>query len=220
MVTPEALGAAKAIAAYERTLLANRSPFQRWLRGEERAMSRRELRGARLFFGKAGCVACHTGPALSSWPGAGEEEMFFAVGFRDFDTSHRRIHGTVPDADSRGRGGFTGRAADDYAFKVPQLYNLRDTRVLGHGASFRSVRDVIRYKNAGAGPGDAQNGHGTNVSTMAPLGLDEREIRQLNRFVKRALHDPSLDRYVPAALPSGNCFPVADFRAALDLGCF
>lgn len=222
-VTREALGAALAIAAYERTLLADRAPFQRWLRGERRAMTKRQLRGARLFFGKAGCADCHTGPALSSWPGAPEEELFFAAGFADLDTGHRRVHGTVPDADSRGRGGFTDRAEDDYRFKVPQLYNLRDTRVLGHGASFRSVGDVIRYKNAGiAAPGDAQNGHGTNVdaSLVAPLGLDEEEIVDLTRFVKRALHDPALERYVPSELPSGNCFPVADFESALDLRCY
>ena len=225
LVSAEALGAALAIAAYERTVLANRAPFQRWLRGDRGALRGRELAGAELFFGKAGCVRCHTGPALSSWPDAKEGELFFAVGFADLDTRRRDILGTVGDVDSRGRGGFTDTPADDFKFKVPPLYNLADTRVFGHGASFRSVRDVIRYKNAGiVDPGDAQNGHGTNAidptGLTAPLGLTGREIGDLTRFVERSLHDPDLERYVPDSLPSGNCFPVADFRAATELRCF
>ena len=215
-VSAEALGAAKAIAAFERTLLANRAPFQRWLRGERRAMTLRQLRGARLFFGKAGCVGCHTGPALSSWPDADASEVFFAVGFADLDPRRPRVHGTVPDADSRGRGGFTGDPSDDYKVKVPQLYNVADSRAIGHGASFSSVRQVIRYKNTGV----AQNGHGTNLSSgFVPLGLRGDEITDLTRFVSGALRDPALARYRPATLPSGNCTPVADFRSALQLGC-
>ena len=215
-VTPEALGAAKAIAAFERTLLANRAPFQRWLRGERRAMTVQQLRGARLFFGKAGCVGCHTGPALSTWPDADAERLFFAVGFSDLNPRDRRVHGTVPDADSRGRGGLTDDPGDDYAFKVPQLYNLRDSRALGHGASFTKVRDVVLYKNAGR----AQNGHGTNLAAgFVPLGLNGREIGDLTIFVREALRDRSLSRYRPDELPSGNCLPVADFKSALHLRC-
>src|SRR5690606_22304682 len=55
-----------AIAAYERTLLANQAPFQRFLRGEKGIMSDLQIEGALLFFGKAGGVSCHTGPALNS----------------------------------------------------------------------------------------------------------------------------------------------------------
>jgi cytochrome c peroxidase len=45
------------------------------------------------------------------------------------------------------------------------------------------------------------------------------EIRQLTAFVEEALYDPNLDRYVPDALPSGNCFPVADPLSKQQLGC-
>jgi cytochrome c peroxidase len=48
--------------------------------------------------------------------------MFFAVGFADFDPNNPQITGTVDDESSRGRGGFTGEKADNYKFKVPQLY--------------------------------------------------------------------------------------------------
>jgi len=216
-VTPEALGAAKAIAAYERTILANRAPFQRWLRGRSKAMSVRELRGAILFFDKGNCVACHTGPALSSKVSSSAEEMFFNVGFADLDTSQRSILGTVPEGVSRGRGNFTGNELDDYKFKVPQLYNLKDAKVYGHGASFSTIMQVLKYKNEGV---PQREGTRNLAPEFQPLGLNIAELRALRAFIKTGLHDPYLSRYQPRRLPSGNCFPAADFKSALDLRCW
>ena len=215
-VSLAALGAAKAIAAYERTIIANEAPFQQWLKGDESAMSEQEMRGAYVFFGKANCVACHNGPALSSAVGATAEQVFFAIGFNDFDTSDARIHGTVPDDVSKGRGGFTKQAEDDYKFKVPQLYNLNDSDVFGHGASFTTVRDVVAYKNAAV----KQKVTASNIAAeFVPLGLTEEEIDDLTAFLETGLYDNNLQRYVPASLPSGNCFPVNDATSISDLGC-
>lgn len=209
--------AGKAIAAFERTILANQSPFQLWLKGDDDAMNDQQKRGAILFFGKAACVDCHRGPALSSAVGASESEVFFDIGFNDFDTSSAQIHGSVDDATSRGRGGFTGEDADNFKFKIPQLYNLIDTDVFGHGASFSSVREVIEYKNAGVVQRDE------NISLVdsrfTALGLTEAEMTDLQVFIEDALYDPGLQRYVPFAIPTGNCFPVADGIAIVDLGC-
>ncbi|MFK8031933.1 MAG: cytochrome-c peroxidase [Gammaproteobacteria bacterium] len=209
--------AAKAIAAYERTLLTNRAPFQRWLQGDREAMNEEELRGALLFFGKANCVECHNGPALSSAPGATADAVFMALGFADLDTTDPRVHGTVGDADSRGRGGFTGNPQDDYKFKIPSLYNLADAGFYGHGASFNSVRDVVAYKNAGV-PQKAITSEQLD-SRFQPLGLSDTEIDNLTTFLETALYDAELDRYVPDALPTGNCFPNADTSSIDDLGC-
>jgi len=188
VVTLPALGAAKAIAAYERTILANESPFQRWLKGDDKAMTDSQLRGATLFFDKAGCVGCHTGPALSSVAGASEDEIFFSVGFSDFDLTSSQVH----------------------------VYNLLDTDVLGHGASFKTVRDVIEYKNAGV----AQNAAATNLAPeFKPLGLTVSEIDDLTSFVEAGLYDENLKRYVPESVASGNCFPVNDAQSQIDLGC-
>lgn len=214
-VTPSALGAAKAIAAYERTILANQAPFQRWLQGNENSMSPRQIEGALLFFGKAGCADCHTGPALSSALGADEDDIFFNIGFADFDTTHPQIHGTVTADFSDGRGGFTGVEDDKFKFKIPQLYNLINTEVLGHGASFNSVREVIEYKNAAV----PQVDRGELDPRFVPLGLSEEEITQLTDFVENGLFDNNLARYVPDALESGACFPVADSMAQDDLDC-
>ncbi|MEL6671156.1 MAG: cytochrome c peroxidase [Bacteroidota bacterium] len=206
--TPEQAGLA--IAAYERTLLATEAPFQRWLQGDQDAMSETEKTGAILFFGEAGCVSCHQGPALN-------EMAFYALGMGDLEGNG--IYGTGPDEKTkRGRGGFTGAAEDMYAFKVPQLYNLKDSPFYGHGGTFNSIREVVAYKNAGI----PQVG-GMPASILAadfqPLGLTSEEVDALTIFIERSLYDPSLYRYVPQDLPSGQCFPNNDASSKIDLDC-
>jgi cytochrome c peroxidase len=211
------LNCALAIAAFERTLLANESPFQRWLRGDMRAMSEQEYRGAILFFGKADCVGCHTGPALNSM-------TFHALGMGDLDdAADPRVHleafgGTVPDDVRRGRGGFTGLSVDDYKFKTPQLYNLKDSPHYGHGSTFSTIREIVEYKNAGVSENPRVPPSQLSES-LRPLGLTETEVDDLVAFLEDALYDPYLMRYVPLSLPSGNCTPVNDAQARTDLGC-
>jgi len=189
----------KAIAAFERTVFANQAPFQRWLRGEPDTMNESELAGANLFFGKAGCSACHQGPALSSRIGALENELFFAVGFADFDNNKVAIHGPIEQAARLGRGGFTQNPNQNYQFKVPQLYNLADADVLGHGASFKSIKEVIEYKNRA----EPQNADALNNldNRFQPLHLSIREINELTTFLTTALYDPDLARYAPKQFP-------------------
>lgn len=217
VVTPSALGAAKAIAAYERTVLSNLAPFQKWLKGEQSAMTKQQLRGALLFFGKADCASCHTGPALSSAVGATADEMFFAVGFNDLDPSDPLVHGVVDETTRLGRGGFTGDPSDNYQFKIPPLYNLTDTNVFGHGSSFTSVREVVEYKNAAV----AQNPAAIdNLSEhFVPLGLSDIEVTDLVAFLEEGLYDQWLHRYVPTSVPSDSCITVSDLQSTIDLGC-
>jgi len=98
-----------AIAAYERTLLSNEAPFQRWLRGERDAMTATQKRGAALFFGKANCVSCHKGPALN-------EMAFYALGMPDLDGPG--VYGGVDVPAERGGGGFTTKDVGLYKYKV------------------------------------------------------------------------------------------------------
>lgn len=202
-----------AIAAYERTLLANSAPWQRWLRGSTHAMSDAEKRGAMLFFGKANCVDCHTGPALNSM-------TFHALGMGDLQNgNYGAINVTDDKAEHKGRGGFTGREEDLYKFKVPQLYNLKDSPFYGHGSTFTSVRAVVAYKNAGV----SQNPKVPTAKLspyFKPLNLTDAEIDDLTAFLENALYDPDLARYTPfSGLPSGLCFPNNDPLAQVDQGC-
>lgn len=203
-VTLEKVGLA--IAAYERTLMANRAPFQRWLRGETNAMTDAGKRGAIVFFGKAICEVCHTGPALN-------QVEFYALGMPE-------ISGVVLGDDkdeSLGRGAFLDDPMQNFKFKVPQLYNLVDSPFFGHGGTFRTLREVVEYYN------DAV----TEVPVpedlvpvrFKPLELTEDEINDLVVFLSESLYDPNLARYEPTSLPSGNCTPANDPQARIDLGC-
>ena len=189
----------KAIAAFERTVYANKAPFQRWLRGDTDAMNESELAGANLFFGKAGCSGCHQGPALSSAQGASESDMFFALGLADFDNNKVAIHGHIADEARLGRGGFTQNPSQNYQFKVPQLYNLADADVFGHGASLASIKAVVEYKNKA----EPQNAEAlSNIDfRFQPLNLSIREVNELTTFLTTGLYDPDLARYLPAQLP-------------------
>ena len=205
----------RAIAAFERTILANQAPFQKWLRGDESAMSAREISGAQVFFGEGGCVACHQGPALSSPVGATEDQVFFAIGFSDLDVNE--VIGEIADSVRLGRGGLTGISADNYKFKVPQLYNLADIDVFGHGGSFSSVKEVVEYKNAGVAQNEASI---TNLDyRFAPLNLSPTQIDDLVEFLEVSLRDPDLMRYEPSSLPSGLCVINNDSTSRADLGC-
>ena len=205
----------RAIAVFERTILANKSPFQMWLRGDDFAMSPKEIRGAEVFFGDGNCTGCHQGPALSSPVGATADQVFFAVGFSDLDTNE--IIGEVPDGVRLGRGGLTGDPADNYKFKVPQLYNLADINVFGHGGSFGSVREVIEYKNAGVAQNDAST---SNLDyRFVPLNLTSSQIDDLVEFIEVSLRDPDLMRYEPTELPSGLCVINNDETSRSELGC-
>ena len=194
--------AAQSIAAFERTILSNEAPFQKWLRGDEDALSENELKGAQVFFGKGDCSGCHQGPALSSAQYATKEQMFMAVGFGDLDMTNTVV-GAIKDAVRKGRGGFTEDEFEDYQYKIPPLYNLTDSKFMGHGASFASVREVVEYKNAGVAQADIPEGK--LDYRFRPLGLTAEEIDYLVTFLEVSLYDDNLDRYVPTSLPSGQC---------------
>ena len=180
-----------------------------WLKGNFEAMSDKELIGASIFFGKAQSYTCHSGPGLNGM-------SFHALGMNDL--SGNNVAGIVDEATKKGRGGFTGNSADDYKFKTPQLYNLKDVNFFGHGGSFSTVKDVIVYKNNATK--ENQNVPNDKLSAkFIPLGLSSEEVEQLTTFLEVSLYDDNLNRYVPEELPSGNCFPNADSQSSIDMGC-
>lgn len=202
-----------AIAAYERTLLANEAPFQRWLKGDYNAMTDRQRLGAMYFFGQANCVSCHTGPALNKMD-------FYALGMNNLNHGNygNVINVTDQQPDHKGRGGFTGKAEDMYKFKVPQIYNLKTSPFYGHGATFTSIESIVRYKNNAV----AENSivpQSQLAPEFEPLHLTDNQIKAITDFIENALYDPNLNRYVPTTLPTGQCFPNNDTQSRIDLGC-
>jgi cytochrome c peroxidase len=192
-------------------VLSTEAPFQQWLRGQTGAMSASQKRGAVLFFGRANCVACHSGPALAnmSFHALGMGELEGPGVFSDFNPK---------DPVHLGRASFTQRDADRYRFKTPQLYNLSDDAFLGHGSSFTSIRDVIEYKNEAVRQSTLVPAERLDP-LFVPLELTEDEMDDLTAFLERGLYDADLQRHAPTVLPSGNCFPNNDPQSREDLGC-
>ncbi len=200
-----------AIAAYERTLLATEAPFQQYLNGDKNAMNAKEKQGAIIFFSKGECYNCHNGPALANME-------FYALGMNKLDGNGVYLTNFVNQTANLGRGGFTLNPEEEYKFKVPQLYNLINSKFYGHGATFHSVEEVVKYKNKAV----AENPE-VPMERLAegfhPLNLTAAEIDALTAFIEYGLYDRNLDRYVPNSIPSGFCFPNNDYRSGVELGC-
>ncbi len=134
----------KALAAYVRTLVSPPTRFDRWLAGDSRALSSAERDGFALFVGKAQCVVCHRGFAL---------------------TDHA-FHNTGLVTGDLGRGAVIGSAKSNHAFKTPGLRELRWTAPYLHDGSLATLDEVVRhYARAGAKP--RAGAADTNVFTAA-----------------------------------------------------
>lgn len=192
-----------AIAAYERTVLSNEAPFQKWLKGDENAMSVAELKGATTFFTST-CIQCHSGPNLAI-------SDFRSVGFADHIEDFTGLN--------LGRGAATKNTSDDFKFKIPQLYNLSDSSPYGHGASFTSIKKIVEYFNM-AKPQNSEATDSGNLSVwFKPLNLNLEQVNNLVLFLEASLHDSNLVRYIPDKLPSNLCFPNNDLESRKALNC-
>ena len=201
---------ALALAAYLRTIIPNLAPFQAYLKGNYNAINETEKEGAMLFFGKAGCFRCHNNQALGSM-------TFHGIGVNDL-WQRGGLKTSVEDKRTLGRGGFTGNPRENYHFKVPQLYNLKDTPFYFHGSSKESIRGVVEYFNEGV----AENSTipEEQISPLlTPLNLTDSEVDALTLFLENALHDDFMVRHAPSRIYSGNCFPNADAQSSADLDC-
>ena len=116
-----------AITAYERTLVSPGTRFDRWVEGDDTALSQREQAGFSMFAGKGGCVGWHGG-----W-------RFTDDGFRDIG---------LP-GDDPGRSAVVGGAADLRQFKTPTLRELTRTAPYMHDGSLATLRQVVDHYAGG-----------------------------------------------------------------------
>ena len=116
-----------AIADYERTLITPNSRFDRFLRGEQRALNAQELDGLQRFK-LYGCAACHQGVNIGG-------NLYQKLG----------IMANYPSATpaDQGRYRLTGQAADRQVFKVPGLRNVGRTAPYLHDASAKTLEEAI-----------------------------------------------------------------------------
>lgn len=124
---------ANAIAAYEASaFVADGSPWDRFLAGDDAALADDELAGAALFYGDGGCAACHTGALMT-------DQRFHAAGVPQIGPGKDR----AAPADT-GRGAVTG-AADDHAFRTPSLRNVAITGPWMHDGAYDSLEQAVRH---------------------------------------------------------------------------
>lgn len=169
---------AKAIAAFERTLVSHGSPFQRYVRGDGKALSPAAKRGFELFRGKALCTTCHVPPLLT-------DNLFHNIG----------IPPAGPLAEDNGRFEVTKDAADKGKFKTPSLYNSASFAFFMHNGAFRKMSQVIEHYNNGGNPQDKNQD-----PLIMPLKLSGQERADLAAFLE-SLTDPALDKLAAPELP-------------------
>lgn len=186
----------RAIAAFERTIIATNSPFDRFQAGDQDAMNQAQIRGMNRF-NQIGCDNCHSGPMFS-----------------DFDL---HVVG-VPDNNQLN---FSDAGANGtYAFRTPTLRNLGETGPFFHNGVGDDLEETIRFyrtarnfaNNNGGGPGNGGPG-GLQVNPNVNSNDIDNRVRNLNNFDNddiddiiafiQALDDPDFDRSIPASVPSG-----------------
>lgn len=153
-------GIAKAIAAFERTIVFANSPFDRSMQGDNYAMTESAKRGLELFMGKAECIKCHNGPNFT-------DNKFHNIG----------VPADGPIKEDLGRYNVTKNDADKGAFKTPTLRNITDTAPYMHNGFFPTLFEVVQFYNGGGGRSE-------NKSTdVHALHLSTQEVADLIEFM-------------------------------------
>jgi len=159
---------AKAVAAYMRTLVCNDTKYDKYAKGDKKALDDAQKKGLALFVGKAGCTACHTAPFFSSaylLP----EGTYFNVG--------TGLEGTPTEEVDIGRKAVTEKASDWAAFKPPSLRNVTKTAPYFHNGSKKTLDEAVHFMASG----------GYKNTNRSPLMVDrqlsEDEIKSLVSFL-------------------------------------
>jgi hypothetical protein len=211
--------ALRATATFMRTAVTRNTQWDKFLAGDNSALTHKQRRGAKLFFtkaegGGAGCFACHSGPMLNKQPndpdvaGMGQfvEENFFNLGLADhpLQALNRTVRG--PSFRDDGRREVTGKDSDAFKFRVLTLRQLKDGRFFFHNGSFTKVKDVVQYFNAGVPQDTVAAAVGTlttrftnprGAGSPPGLGLSEDQVDDLTDFLENALYDPAFVTFDP-----------------------
>ncbi|MEZ4769236.1 MAG: cytochrome c peroxidase [Caldilineales bacterium] len=167
----------RALAAFQRTLISDDSPYDRFVAGDEGALTEQQQRGMDLFFSeRTHCGECHQPPLLAN-------ETFRVTG--------------VPSNDP-GRAGVSERGLYG-AFKVPSLRNVALTAPYMHAGQFATLEEVVQFYADGAG---RANGFPRVDPMLRGFDLTADEKADLVAFLN-ALTDESRLPPVPDVALSG-----------------
>ena len=158
-VTAKSLG--QALAAFERSLILDASPLDRFAQGDAAALTPAQRRGKQLFETKARCVLCHDGPNLT-------DNGFHNMGLQGADPGRQAV---TQDPKLQG------------AFKTPSLRNLTQTAPYMHDGSLPTLGAVLEFYNRG---GEVK----TNLDPdVRPLNLSKAELADLEAFLESLTQD-------------------------------
>jgi cytochrome c peroxidase len=152
---------ARAIAAYERTLVTPASRFDRYALGAKSALTADEKRGLIVFFGRGACSECHNGPNFT-------------------DNKYHNLGARVPEGnpDDPGRYAVTHKDEDRGAFKTPSLRNVALTAPYMHDGSIATLEDVVEFYDRGG------DGAPNTSKLIYKLDLTSQEKKDLVAFLK------------------------------------
>jgi cytochrome c peroxidase len=189
-----------------------RTPWDAFLRGDDRALTLKQLRGAQFFMAQ-NCAICHSGPALSTGAFANVALVQLGPGQGDGPTGR----------DDFGRERVSGLAADRYKFRTPALRNVELTGPFGHAGQFVRLRDFIDHYSESDVKLLGYNARqlepllrntvlsnttdilATRTGLLSNFVMTSTQVDELTEFM-RALTDPRarfLDHLIPRSVPSG-----------------
>ena len=212
---PNVRHAYMAIAAFERTLVQTDTPFDKYMRGDKKALSGAQKRGLKLFSGKAGCLQCHSGPMLTN-------EKYYNLGVPPYDgwetdplaqiTFRFELYGKgiTEDKyrkykDDPGLYFRTKETADLGKFRVPSLRYTKYTAPYMHNGMIATLQDVVEFYNSGGGKNEFAS---TKTKRIKPLGLRKKEKADLLAFLESlsgkriTMEEPDLPPSEPLPAPT------------------
>jgi cytochrome c peroxidase len=130
---------AMAIAAYERTLITPNSPYDRFVKGDKKALNEQQQRGMQAF-ADIGCTSCHSGPNFSG-PTLPEGTGFFMKFPTFLDNPYVIRYHLLDDG---GKAVQTGKTEDQNFWRVPTLRNLPYTAPYLHNGLVKSLPEAVR----------------------------------------------------------------------------
>lgn len=134
---------ARAIAAYERTLLTPDSPVDRYLKGDERALSAQARNGMKLF-DRLGCVSCHSGPNYAGHI-MREGALFYPWNLQKFPWFRGSVYESKYElSKDLGRFEVTRNKKDLHMFRIPSLRNIALTAPYMHNGRVPNLEEAVR----------------------------------------------------------------------------
>ena len=160
----------RALVAYEKSIGATDSRYDKFLDGDMEAINPIEKKGLELFIGKANCIACHHGPNLT-------DNSFHNVGVKTNDLGRQGVDkiGMNKEFESTPYPFFSTFKA----FKTPSLRNVAQTSPYFHNGAKSSLAEVVAFYNSG---GENPNTSGL-AKEIVPLLLSDEEQAALIAFL-------------------------------------